>query len=61
MIAGLPGTRGVSLPLLPSGPGGFCDSLLHRARLSKSNSISGGEGEIRTHGTCVHTLSKRAP
>ena len=21
----------------------------------------GGEGEIRTHGTCVHTLSKRAP
>ena len=21
----------------------------------------GGEGEIRTHGTCVHTRSRRAP
>ena len=23
--------------------------------------IYGGEGEIRTHGTCVHTRSRRAP
>ena len=61
-IAGHPcNTQRESLPLLPPGPDGVHDSLLHRTRLSHVRSCYGGEGEIRTHGTCVHTRSRRAP
>ena len=35
---------------------GFCNSVNAKAPFS-----IGGESEIRTHGTCVHTLSRRAP
>ncbi len=54
------GTQRVSLPLLPPGPGGVRDPSLRRPGY-QTEIIYGGEGEIRTHGTCVHTRSRRAP